>query len=60
MIPTKALSLRAYLRDIGRLDLPPLESSEKYLDRIKHARRDRLKEIRAAQEAKEIKICSNL
>jgi hypothetical protein len=56
MIPNPALMFRAYLRDNDRLDLPPHETSEEYLDRMKHVRRDRLKEIRAAREAKESKL----
>jgi len=52
MIPTKALSQRAYLRSIDLLDLPH-ESIEEYLHRVKHCRRSKLKAIRLARQLDE-------
>ncbi len=50
MIPNPALMFRAYLRDNDRLDLPPHETSEEYLKRMKHIRRDKLIALRIARE----------
>lgn len=59
MIPQPALMLRAYLRDNDRLDLPPLESSEAYMERMKHVRRDSLKAARALRDARKLKEANN-
>lgn len=53
MIPTKALSLRAYLRDNDRLELPPHPSTKEYLNRMQHCRREKLKSLRATRKSKD-------